>query len=188
MSEKHGDVLIDNLDTERFSKDIEIVKKDKVYLQEISDKICSEFTNHLDKLMQTNYQLIRQDKMDDKAIERNFLELTNLLYFIGDKLESLGIELTVASARNQEIFNDIFQKAQGTIADKKAEAEQGSKYEYFLKAVYESVYKRIKMKMDAGYEMVSSLKRVIMKRCAEMELTKSQSYSKNRAAFDDQGD
>lgn len=185
MSEKHGEITIDNLDREKFSGDIEIVKKDKVFLQEVSDKICSEFTSHLDKLMQDTYKAIRAEKMDDKALERYFLELTNLLYFLGDKLESLGIELTVASARNQEIFNDIFQKASGTIADKKAEAEQGSKYEYFLKAVYESVYKRIKMKMDSGYEMVSTMKRIIMKRCSEMELTKANAYSKNKAAFED---
>lgn len=182
------EIFIDKLDKEKFSGDIELVKKDKEYLEEISNKLTNEFTSHLDKLMQSIYILIKNDKLDDTEIEKNFLELTNLLYFLGDKLESLGIELTVASARNQEVFNDLYQKAQGTIADKKAEAEEGSKYEHLLKSVYESVYKRIKAKIDAGYEMVSSLKRIIMKRVAEMDLTKKTNGYEGRAtkaAFED---
>lgn len=185
MSDKHGNVLIDNLDTERFSESIEIVKKDKVYLEEISNKVTSEFSQHLDELMQKIYKLIISNKLDDKEIEKKFLELTNLLYFMGDKLESLGIELTVASARNQEIFNKIYQQATGTIADKKSEAEEGSKYEYFLKAIYESIYKRIKMKIDAGYEMVSSMKRIIMLRSAELDLQKKTSNYGAKAAYED---
>lgn len=165
-------MFIDSIDKERFSKDIEIVKQDKVYLEEISDKITSEFTGHLDKLMQKLYMLIKKNNLNDSEIEKNFLELTNLLYFLGDKIESLGIELTVASSRNQELFNRLYQEAEGTIADKKARAEEGTKYEALLKAVYESVYKRIKSKIDAGYEMVSSLKRIIMARVAEKDLTK----------------
>lgn len=175
MATKHGDILIDNLDTERFSKDIQTVKEDKVYLEEISNKLTTEFSKSLDNSMQNIYRLLKANKMDDTEIEKSFLELTNLLYFMGDKLESLGIELTVSSARNQEIFNRLFQEAEGTIKDKQSAAEEGSKYEYLLKAVYESVYKRIKMKIDAGYEMVSTLKRIIMKRIAEIDLTKKAS-------------
>lgn len=183
---KHGDILIDNLDKERFSGDIEIVKKDKEYLQEISDKLTSEFTSHLDKVMQDTYILIRDDKLDDKELEKKFLEITNLIYFLSDKLESLGIELTVASARNQEIFNRLFQEAEGTIKDKQAQAEEGSKYEYFLKAVYESVYKRIKLKMEAGYEMVSTLKRTLQARMAALDVSKKTAGVKTaRAAYED---
>lgn len=187
---KRNDIMIDNLDTDRFSKDIEVVKEDKVYLEEISNKLTTEFSKHLDESMQNIYRLLKKNKMDDDEIEKSFLELTNLLYFMGDKLESLGIELTVSSARNQEIFNRLFQEAEGTIKDKQSVAEEGSKYEYLLKAVYESVYKRIKMKIDAGYEMVSTLKRIIMKRIAEIDLTKrAQNYSeggngKKRAAYE----
>ena len=173
MSNKHGDLVIDNLDKERFTKDIEIVKQDKQYLVEISDKICLEFTAHLDKLMQDIYVDIKGDKVSDKMLESNYLELTSLVYFLGDKLESLGIEQTVASARNQEIFNKLYQEAEGTIKDKQASAEEGSKYEYFLKAVYDSVYKRIKLKMDAAYEMVSTLKRVIAARTSEKAMLNS---------------
>ena len=184
MSNKHSDLVIDNLDRERFSKDIEIVKKDKEYLLEISNKICSEFTNHLDLLMQSIYVDIKDDKVSDLMLENSYLELTSLIYFLGDKLESLGIEQTVASARNQEIFNRLYQEAEGTIKDKQAFAEENSKYEYFLKAVYDSVYKRIKLKMDSAYEMVSTLKRVIAARTAEKALMQSRGNSSGvKAAF-----
>lgn len=183
MAEKHGTVSVDNLDREKFTADIEIVKKDKEYLLEISNKICGEFTSHLDKLMEKIYRDVIKDQIDDKTLERYFLELTNLIYFCGDKLEALGIEQVVASARNQEIFNRIYQEAEGTIKDKQSQAEEGSKYEYFLKAVYDSVYKRIKMKMDAAENMVSTLKRVQMARVAEKNLSNMSSRSV-KAAFE----
>jgi hypothetical protein len=184
MSDKHSNLVIDNLDRERFTKDIEIVKKDKEYLLEISNKICSEFTAHLDQLMQSVYIDIKDDKVSDKMLENSYLELTSLVYFLGDKLESLGIEQTVASARNQEIFNRLYQEAEGTIKDKQAFAEENSKYEYFLKAVYDSVYKRIKLKMDAAYEMVSTLKRVIAARTSEKAMSQGRNnMNGSRAAF-----
>ena len=184
MSDKHSNLVIDNLDRERFTKDIEIVKKDKEYLLEISNKICSEFTAHLDQLMQSVYLDIKDDKVSDKMLENSYLELTSLVYFLGDKLESLGIEQTVASARNQEIFNRLYQEAEGTIKDKQAFAEENSKYEYFLKAVYDSVYKRIKLKMDAAYEMVSTLKRVIAARTSEKSMSQGRNnMNGSRAAF-----
>lgn len=186
MSNKHGDILIDNLDKERFSGDIEIIKKDKEYLMEISDKLTKEFSKHLDQVMEQTYLLIKDDKLDDKELEKKFLEITNLIYFFGDKIESVGIELTVASARNQEIFNRLFQEAEGTIKDKQAQAEEGSKYEYFLKSVYESVYKRLKLKMDSAYEMVSTLKRTLQARMATIDLTKKSSGMKTaRSAYED---
>ena len=184
MSDKHSNLVIDNLDRERFTKDIEIVKRDKEYLLEISNKICSEFTVHLDQLMQTIYLDIKDDKVSDKMLENNYLELTSLVYFLGDRLESLGIEQTVASARNQEIFNRLYQEAEGTIKDKQAFAEENSKYEYFLKAVYDSVYKRIKLKMDAAYEMVSTIKRVIAARTSEKAMSQGRNnMNGSRAAF-----
>lgn len=179
-------VLIDNLDREKFVGDIEIIKKDKEPLLEISNKICNEFTSHLDKLMQELYITIKNDKLDDRALEHKFLELTNLIYFLGDKLEALNIEFTVASSRNQEIYNRIYQEAEGTIKDKQAVAEEGSKYEYLLKAVYESVYKRIKLKLEAAYEMVSSCKNVLKSRISERSLTnKIGDYTNTRAAYED---
>jgi hypothetical protein len=187
MSHKEN-LVIDNLDKERFEKDLEIVKVDKEYLLEISNKICHEFTSHLDSLMQKIYIEIKNDKIGDSSLERYYLELTSLVYFLGDRLESLGIEQTVASARNQEIFNRLYQEAEGTIKDKQAFAEENSKYEYFLKAVYDSVYKRIKLKMDAAYEMVSTVKRVIAARTAEKALSQTRNNSNGiRADFGGNG-
>ena len=80
MSEKHGNLVIDNLDRERFTKDIEIVKKDKEYLLEISNKVCSEFTSHLDQLMQSIYLDIKGDKVSDQMLENSYLDFLFLAF------------------------------------------------------------------------------------------------------------
>ena len=40
-------------------------------------------------------------------------------------------------------------------------------------AIYSRAYKKVKLRMDAGYEMLNSLKKVMNKRITEMELSNS---------------
>ena len=66
------------------------------------------------------------------------------------------------------------EKATGkTVADKTAQAELIAQAETMTLAIYSRAYKKVKLRMDAGYEMLNSLKKVMNKRIAEMELSNS---------------
>ena len=60
-----------------------------------------------------------------------------------------------------------------TVADKTAQAELIAQAETMTLAIYSRAYKKVKLRMDAGYEMLNSLKKVMNKRITEMELSNS---------------
>ena len=60
----------------------------------------------------------------------------------------------------------------GTIADKDSLAELASQEEYIVSASYTRAYKTVKAKVENAQELLSSCKKVLSRRMAEMELTR----------------
>ena len=80
----------------------------------------------------------------------------------------------------KESFNDAYLKNRlkdaenrnkTTVAELTALAEDASKYEAVLNSLYSRVYKQIKFKMDAGYDMVNTLRKIITKRMQDQSLS-----------------
>ena len=46
--------------------------------------------------------------------------------------------------------------------------------------IYSRAYRKVKLRMDAGYEMLASLKKVMNKRISEIELSNSRYIGGNR--------
>lgn len=69
-----------------------------------------------------------------------------------------------------ELYNNIHQRTPGTIADKQAASEAGTVEEEIVYRAYQRAYKRIKQKLEAAYEVLSSIKKVISRRMGEQEL------------------
>jgi hypothetical protein len=117
------------------------------------------------------------------VIEQYILLLSNTLYFIGEKLEVVGIKSDVSKAARQEIYNRAYlendiekfdengKRSKPTKDANIAVAEEKSKYESVVNNIYERTYKVIKFKIDAGYEMLSSLKKIINRRMQEIDLS-----------------
>ena len=78
------------------------------------------------------------------------------------------------TAIRQEVYSKAREQAPGkTVADKTAQAELIAQAETMTLAIYSRAYKKVKLRMDAGYEMLNSLKKVMNKRITEMELSNS---------------
>lgn len=150
------------------------------YYISISEKLVKEYTSDFDELMQD----LKEDLVDgdptDAVIEKYVLELNNMLYFLGDKLEGVGIRDDLSKMASKEVFNnkylesrekDAERKNKTTVAELTAIAEDASKYEAILNSIYSRVYKQIKLKMDAGYDMVNTLRKVISRRMQEVSLS-----------------
>jgi hypothetical protein len=58
----------------------------------------------------------------------------------------------------------------GTIDDKKSQSELASQAETITHIIYSRAYSIVKEKMNAAYELLSSVKKVISRRLAEYEL------------------
>jgi hypothetical protein len=66
----------------------------------------------------------------------------------------------------------VYNKVKGTIADKTALAETESQAEFITNMAYSRAYKKIKLRLDLGNELLQSIKKVITRRTSEYELGK----------------
>lgn len=146
----------------------------------ISDKVVSDYSNSLDSLMQNIYtDVIVGEDNSTETLERYFLELTNTLYFMSEKLEKLGMYDDMSKASAKESYNTAYLNSQSsptdkkktTVAESQAIAEGASIYESTVNQLYSRSYKIFKGKIDAGYEMVKCLSKILSHRIAEFGLT-----------------
>ena len=150
-------------------------------VKEISDKFVKEYCKSLDDLM----LLIREElqnvgEITDTQVEQFILELANMLYFTGSAQEDLGIKEDACKAIRAEVYNKIYENSKGTVAQKNALSELATQQETIVLNIYSRAYKKVKLRMEAGYEMLNSLKKVMNKRISEMELSNSRYIGGNR--------
>ena len=144
-------------------------------IKEISDKLVEKYCGELDEEMKKiGNLLICSQNMTDNELDFEILNLANILYFVGAWQEDLGIKEDTCKAIRQEVYSKAREQATGkTVADKTAQAELIAQAETMTLSIYSRAYKKVKLRMDAGYEMLNSLKKVMNKRITEMELSNS---------------
>jgi hypothetical protein len=144
-------------------------------IKEISDKLVNKYCKDLNDLMSVIREELQSNReITDEELEFHILDLANTLYFTGSAQEDLGIKEDTCKAIRQEVYSKAREQATGkTVADKTAQAELIAQAETMTLAIYSRAYKKVKLRMDAGYEMLNSLKKVMNKRITEMELSNS---------------
>lgn len=140
---------------------------------ELSDNLVRRYCKDLNILMLNIQAFIKANNVTDELLETSILDLANILYFTGSAQEDLGIKEDICKAIRQEVYSFYRNEATGTVADKTALAELACQKETMTLAIYSRAYKKVKLRMDAGYEMLNSLKKVMNKRITEMELSNS---------------
>lgn len=169
-----------NIDAEKMDSIVQQTEENVSYFTEISDNLVTAYTSDIDQLMHDLYEDAIKNDADDRMLEKYLLELNNMLYFLGTKLESVGIKEDLSKMAAKETFNDAYlqnrlkdaeQRNKTTVSELTALAEKESKYESVLNSLYSRVYKQIKYKMDAGYDMVNSLRKIITKRMQDQNLS-----------------
>lgn len=172
--------FLNNVDKDTVTKLLDTTEENTQYFTSITDSVVTAYTAHLDTLMQTLYKQLQTTDIADIDLEKECLELTNLLYFLGTKLEQVGIHDDVSKAARDEVFNRVYldnqvkdaeRKNKTTVAELTALAQEGSKYESVVNSIYNRAYRIIKYKIDAGYKMVDVLRKLISKRMQDEQLS-----------------
>lgn len=161
---------IDKEQYQKIGKRVDALSKEVLEMVTgIVDEICGDLDDYMrcidDVLKDTN------NPVNDIELDDFIMNLTSLLYFVSDKQERLGVEEDVAKAVHREVFNRVREKAQGTVADKDTAADLASQNEAIVFIVKARAYKIIKSKVEMGFEMVNSLKKVMSRRIAELGLS-----------------
>jgi phosphoribosyl-ATP pyrophosphohydrolase len=145
----------------------------------ISDEVVKAYTSDLDKLLVKIKENAVENTPSDNILEKLVMELSNILYFMGTRLESVGIKDDITKLSAKEVYNNSYtnnltnvgdQKKKPTVAELTVMAENDSRYQTVVNNIYSRVYRQIKYKIEAAYEMLSSLRKIISKRMQENQL------------------
>lgn len=147
----------------------EVSKKIKI----IADEYVMDATQSLDSILREVRKELDVGGMTDQTLQVLILDLANNLYFAIDKQEQLGVMEDVAKMIRQELYSQTRKDTKGTVAEKEANALLESKYEETVQMIYSRAYKRVKSKVEAGYEMLNALKKILNTRLEEMKLSQS---------------
>lgn len=166
---------------------IEEVESSGTNIKEISDKLVSSYCKDLDEIMVVISENLRDGgSMTDTELEYYIMDLANTLYFVGTAQEDLGIKEDICKSIRQGAYTKARDEALGkTVADRTAQAEVAVQEETLALSIYSRTYKKVKLRMEAGYEMLNSLKKVMNKRIAEMELSNSRYINKSEVNYHD---
>lgn len=178
-----SDTFLNNIDTIKVNTLLNQTDINADYFTTITNKVISSYTQDLDNFMiEAKGIIIKSKNVETDLVEEYMLRLSNMLYFLGEQLELVGIKEDVAKAARQEIYNNAYlendvetenyagKRVKPTKDANQAVAEESSKYESVIHNIYERTYKVIKFKIDAGYEFLSSLKKILNRRVQELSL------------------
>ena len=143
-------------------------------------QVASSYTSELDELMQSIYtDVVSKDQPPVMMIEKHFLNLSDCLYMMGEKLESLGVYSSMSNASYKEVYNEKYlsipdtisdSKKKLTVADMTALTENATKYESVTSDIYSKAYKIVKSKVESATTMLSTLSKILSRRMSEMQL------------------
>lgn len=164
---------------EKINEIIEDVKESSEEFSSTVSKIVKDYSEDLDSLMEDlRIVLTREEMPSDNTLERYYAELTNMLYFMSDKIEKLNVFSDISSAIAKNAYNKSYLevssekddkgKSLRTINENTSLATMNSSYEATVNTIYNHAYKNLKMKVDMGLEMVSTLKHILKKRINEV--------------------
>ena len=151
------------------------VESNSAAIEEIVNEIIKPYCEDLDNYVDFIRSVLKDESNPPTAQELDdfCMYLSTYLYYAGGMQERLGIKDDIARAVYKEVYHtnrDGIEK--GTVADKDSLAELASQEEALVSMAYKRAYGIMKMKVAAGQELLSSVKKVISRRLAEIELTR----------------
>ena len=177
MMETNNTFLNEKAAEYKIAEVVNQTEKNVEYFTNISMNIVNSCTQDLDELV-TKIRESTSDNISDEALEQYILELSNMLYFVGTKLELMGVKDDLSKIASKQVYNNSYLNAptddkgkKPTVAELTAIAEDDSRYETIMNNIYSRAYRLIKYKVDAAYELLASLRKVVSKRMQESQLS-----------------
>ena len=113
-------------------------------------------------------------------LERYYLELSNMVYFMQEKLEQLGVYADMSESASKEVYSksylnqsgikDASGKSKSTVAELQAQASLDAQYESVVASIYERAYKIVKGKVSSAQDLMNCLRKLITSRDTEMQM------------------
>lgn len=178
-----NETFLSNPDMNKVNEIVKTTENNVEQFNQIANNLVIAYTNDIDNLMSRINTDVVENEASDDVLEKYMLELSNALYFIGTKLEGMGIKDDLSKLAAKEVFNNAYLDApvdekgkKPTVAEITAMAEGESRYETIMNNIYSRAYRQIKYKVDAAYEMLASLRKILSKRMQDAMLNNSTNH------------
>ena len=174
------------MDANKLTEIISKVTDDSSQVVAIIDNVVNEYSVDLDKVMNEIHNNVICDQCPAiVTIEKYFLELSNCLYRMCERVEKLGVFDSISKSKAQETYNMKYLEHQSsnmgvsgakkpTVAESTATAEMEALYDKTVNDIYSRAYKILKNKISAAETMVTTLSKILSHRMQESQLTVSQ--------------
>lgn len=178
------------INNEKLTEYFNDIKEKSEIFSDMVNKVVLSYSGDLDALMDDlKIALTQPDAISTDGLERYYAELSNLIYFMADKVEKLNVFSDMSKATAKEAYNKAYLavstekdekgKSVRTVAENTALAESDSQYESTINTIYNHAYKTLQMKIDFASEMVSTLKHILKRRVQEEYMNFTLSNMKN---------
>lgn len=169
------------VDVNEIQKSIDSVKINADYFESLYKDLVKEQTEALDNLMSDMYVdcVKDQDNVAIEVLEKYYLELSNMVYFMNDRVEKLGVMSDMASSAYSSVRNNKLIEA-SEVKDEKgkvraaaictAEAEINAYHDEIVADVYRHAYSAVKAKVSSAMDMMNTIRRILSTRTEEMKL------------------
>ena len=152
------------------------------YFNNACNKVVLSYSEPLDNLMKDLYfECVKNKDTSVEKLEEYYLELSNMIYFMIEKLEQLGVYSDMAESASKEVYSknylassglkDAQGKSKSTVAELQAKATEASQYESVVSSIYDRAYSILKGKINAAQDMMNTLRRILSTKTEEMKLS-----------------
>lgn len=149
---------------------LDAVNKTYNDLQEIANKIASDFTLELDRIIK---QADSVKDLTDAQI-RNLITLISIKsYSLSEAKENAALKLACATTEKKIRYSEVFNQTDGTVGARDNTAQQETAYESLAEHIYSLVFSMLRTKSDEAHRIVSALQSNLMSRMSEAKLVSS---------------
>ena len=103
-----NETFIANPDRDKINEIVETTESNVSQFNVITEDIVSSYTYDIDNLMLKIKKDVIEVEPSDSVLEKYVLELSNALYFVGTKLEGMGIKDDLSKLAAKEVFNNAY--------------------------------------------------------------------------------
>jgi len=179
--------FLNDIDENKVNELLDTTSNNVAYFNKVFSNVTKTYSESLDNLMSDLYvECIKNKNADTKTLEKYFLELANMLYFMAEKLEELGIYDDMSKSAAKEVYSkayldnqvkEVSGKNKTTIAELQATAELEAQYPLVVNNIYSRAYSTLKNKINSAQDMLSTLRKIISGRQIEMNSDNNLNFS-----------
>ena len=173
---------------EILSKLIKEVQEEASPVVQLSNQLIEDYSKELDSAISELDMIMDSigensiEDIPDSQIEYYCVKIPALMYYAGQRVEELGMQVDLASNAKKSAQNEALIKVSGTVQEKKARVEQITEDKALVEAIYRRAYNTLKVKLEMAEKIYSGLKKSLSKRIAEVDLDR---FSKDSYTRDD---